>query len=133
MKGTYPKAVYILITLLGIVLLILNTVLDLSITVGAVGAGLFAYGLNRLVGEWRVKNNPEFAKRLEISNQDERLAFIADKSRSWTLIVTIIALTVSGIILLSIGQEAYGYTCLYTTCGISVVYFIVYKIISRRY
>ena len=48
MKGTYPKQVYILITILGITLLLLNSVLNLSITVGAVGAGLFAYGANML-------------------------------------------------------------------------------------
>lgn len=133
MKGTYPKQVYILITILGITLLILNSVLNLSITVGAVGAGLFAYGANRLIGEWRVKNNPEYAKQLEISNQDERLAFIADKSRSATLIITIVVLAAAGIMLLSIDQKAYGNTCLYIICGISMVYFIVYQIISRRY
>ncbi len=133
MKGTYPKQVYILITILGIALLTLNSVLELSVAAGAVGAGLFAYGINRLIGEWRVKNNPEYAKQLEISNQDERLAFIADKSRSATLIITIIVLTVLGILLLSIDQKPYGYTCLYIICGISAVYFIVYQVISRRY
>ncbi len=133
MKGNYPKSVYILITVLGIILLILNSVLDLNVAVSAVGAGLFAYGINRLIGEWRVKNNPDYAKKLEIANQDERLAFIADKSRSATLIITIFVLSILGVILLSIDQEAYGNACLYTTMGISLLYFIVYRIISRRY
>ncbi len=133
MKGTYPAPVYIVITVLGTALLVLNSAMDLPIAVGAVGAGVFAYGLCRLIGEWRIKNRPEYAKELEISNQDERMAFIADKSRSATLIITVIVLSVLGIILLSIGQKAYGYTCLYATCGISAIYFIVYQIISRRY
>ena len=133
MKGNFPKPVYILTTLLGIALLILNSALELTVAVTAVGAGLFAYGANRLIGEWRVKHNPEYARQQEISNQDERLAFIADKSRSATLIITIFVLSILGIILLSTGLEAYGNTCLYTTMGISVLYFVVYRIISRRY
>ena len=133
MKGTYPKPVYILITVLGIALLILHSILDLTIAAGAVGAGLFAYGVNRLIGEWRVRNDPEYAKKLEIANRDERLAFIADKSRSATLIITIFVLSILGIILLSMDQEAYGNACIYTTCGITVLYFIVYRILSHRY
>ena len=133
MKGNYPKPVYILITILGIVVLILNAVLDLAVAASAIGAGLFAYGLTRLVGEWRVKHDPKYAKKLEISNKDERLAYIADKSRSMTLIFTVIILAVLGIVLLSLGQNLYGYGCFYTMCGISLLYFIIYQILSRRY
>ena len=133
MKGNFPKPVYILITVLGITLLILNSVLDLPIAACAVGAGLFAYGFNRLVGEWRVKHNPEYAKKLEIANQDERLAFIADKARSMTLIIVIMALSILGVILVSINLKPYGFACFYITCGISVLYFVVYQILSRRY
>ena len=133
MKGTYSKPVYILITILGIALLILNSVFDLTIAVTAFGAGLFAYGFTRLLGEWRVKHNPEYAKKLEISNQDERLAYIADKARSTTLIITIMVLCVTGIALLSFHQIAYGNTCMYIVCGISFIYFIVYQIFSRKY
>ena len=133
MKGTYPKAVYILITVLGIILLILNSVLNLPIAACAVGAGLFAYGFNRLVGEWRVKHNPDYAKKLEIANQDERLAFIADKARSMTLMIVIMALSILGVILVSINLKPYGFACFYITCGISILYFVVYQILSRRY
>ncbi|MBR2188472.1 MAG: hypothetical protein IJ860_03540 [Eubacterium sp.] len=133
MKGSYPKQVYILITILGFVLLVLNAVLDLTTAASAVGAGLFAYGLNRLVGEWRVNHNPEYAKKLEIANQDERLAFIADKARSMTLIIVILALSILGLVLVSINLKPYGFACFYITCGISVLYFVVYQILSRRY
>ena len=133
MKGNFPKPVYILITVLGITLLILYAALELPIAACAVGAGLFAYGFNRLVGEWRVKHNPEYAKKLEIANQDERLAFIADKARSMTLIIVIMALSILGVILVSINLKPYGFACFYITCGISVLYFVVYQILSRRY
>ena len=133
MKGNFPKPVYILITVLGITLLILNSVLNLPIAACAVGAGLFAYGFNRLVGEWRIKHNPEYAKKLEIANQDERLAFIADKARSMTLMIVIMALSILGVILVSINLKPYGFACFYITCGISVLYFVVYQILSRRY
>lgn len=133
MKGTYPKQVYILITILGFTLLVLYTVLDLTIAACAVGAGFFAYGLNRLVGEWRVKHNPEYAKKLEIAAKDERLAFIAEKARSMTLIIVILALSILGVVLVSINLKPYGLACFYVTCGISILYFFVYQILSHRY
>lgn len=133
MKGTYPKFVYILMTVLGASVLIINAWMDLSVAVCAIGAGLFAYGVNRLIGEWRITHDPEYARQLEIANQDERLAYIADKSRSMTLIITVISLAVLGIVLQSVGMKSYGLLCLYTMCGISVLYFIIYKLLSRKY
>ena len=133
MKGTYPRFVYILMTLLGASVLVINAWMDLTVAVCAIGAGLFAYGVNRLIGEWRVKHDPEYARQLEIANQDERLAYIADKSRSMTLIITVISLAVLGIVLQSIGMKSYGLLCLYIMCGISVLYFIIYKVLSRKY
>ena len=133
MKGTYPRFVYILMTLLGASVLVINAWMDLTVAVCAIGAGLFAYGVNRLIGEWRVKHDPEYARQLEIANQDERLAYIADKSRSMTLIITVISLAVLGIVLQSVGMKSYGFLCLYIMCGISVLYFIIYKVLSRRY
>ena len=56
MKGTYPRFVYILMTLLGASVLVINAWMDLTVAVCAIGAGLFAYGVNRLIGEWRVKH-----------------------------------------------------------------------------
>ena len=93
MKGTYPRFVYILMTLLGVFVLVINALMDLTVAVCAIGAGLFAYGVNRLIGEWRVTNDPAYARQLEIANKDERLAYIADKSRSMTLIITVISLS----------------------------------------
>ena len=56
MKGTYPRFVYILMTLLGVSVLVINAYMDLTVAVCAIGAGLFAYGVNRLIGEWRVRS-----------------------------------------------------------------------------
>lgn len=133
MKGSYPKWVYILMIISGVAVMAAGAAFDLTVAASAIGAGLFAYGANRLVGEWRVKNHPEYARKLEIANQDERLAYIADKSRSLTLIITILVLAVLGVILVSVGQKPYGYGCLYIMCGISVLYFIVYQVLSRKY
>lgn len=133
MKGNYPTPIYILMTLLGIAILIANSLLGLPIAASAVGAGLLAYGINRLIGAWRVSHDPEYAKKLETANRDERLSFIADKSRSVTLIIAILTLSVLGIILLSVGQKPYGLACFYITCGISFLYFVVYQVLSRMY
>lgn len=133
MKGTYPIPVYLLITLIGIAILIVGAALDLPVAATAIGAGLFAMGVTRLIGEWRTQHDPDYAKRIETANQDERLNYIADKARSMTLIILVIALSVLGVVFLSVGQKPYGYACLYTTCGTTVTYIVVYQILSRTY
>jgi uncharacterized membrane protein len=133
MKGTYPIPVYLVITLIGIAILIVGAALDLPVAATAIGAGLFAMGVTRLIGAWRTEHDPDYAKRIETANQDERLNYIADKARSMTLIILVIALSVLGVVFLSVGQKPYGYACLYTTCGTAVTYIVVYQILSRTY
>ena len=133
MKGTYPIPVYLLITLIGIAILIVGAALDLPVAATAIGAGLFAMGVTRLIGAWRTEHDPAYAKRIETANQDERLNYIADKARSMTLIILVIVLSVLGVIFLSVGQKPYGYACLTTTCGTTVTYIVVYQILSRTY
>ena len=133
MKGTYPTPVYLLIAAIGIATMIAGAALDLPIAANAIGAGLFAMGVTRLMGEWRTQHDPDYAKRIETANQDERLVYIADKARSMTLVILVIVLSVLGVIFLSVGQKPYGYACLTTTCGTTVLYIVVYQILSRTY
>ena len=133
MKGTYPTPVYLLIAAIGIATMIAGAALDLPIAANAIGAGLFAMGVTRLIGAWRTEHDPDYAKRIETANQDERLVYIADKARSMTLVILVIVLSVLGVIFLSVGQKPYGYACLTTTCGTTVLYIVVYQILSRTY
>ena len=133
MKGSLPKVVYYLMALSGTAILIAGTIYDVTIAITAIGAGLLAYGVNRIVGEWRVKKDPEYAKKINIANKDERLSYIADKSKSMTLGLSVIILSITGIILLSLDMMEYGNCCFYIVCGISLLYFIVYQAVSRGY
>ena len=133
MKGTYPTPAYLLIAAIGIATMKAGAALDLPIAASAIGAGLFAMGVTRLMGEWRTQHDPDYAKRIETANQDERLVYIADKARSMTLVILVIVLSVLGVIFLSVGQKPYGYACLTTTCGTTLLYIVVYQILSRTY
>ena len=133
MKGNFPKWIYFLMVIAGAGVIIAGSVLDLTVAAPSIGAGLFAYGVCRLAGEWRTRKNPEYAKQMETANKDERLAFIADKARSLTLVISIIILAILGIIFLSVGLKPYGFECLFIMSGISFLYFIVYQVVSRRY
>ncbi len=132
MKGNYPTVVYILIAVLGAAILAVSILFNLNLAVAALGVGILAYGANRLIGDWRVRNNPEYAAKIRTEGRDERLAYIADKSRSITLLLTVVLLAVISIVLLSAGMTAYGNLLLYVMCGITFLYFIVYQIIRSR-
>lgn len=133
MKGSFPTWVYVLITISGLAVLITDAALELSVAASAIGAGLFAYGVNRLIGEWRGKKNPDYARQLELANKDERVAYIADKSRSMTLVIMIYVLAVLSVVLQSLGMRDYGLMCSYIVGGIALLYFFVYRILSRKY
>ena len=124
-----PKPFYILIIIIAVVFLILPALGLNPIIFSAAGGGLIAYGLSGL----RVYRDPEYAKQMEISNQDERLHYIADKSRSMTLNIVLCGLGATGIILLALDYKPYGYGCILLMCGIALLYFIIYQVLSRRY
>lgn len=131
MKRNHLKPVYIvLIIILALVIMLLPALVGLNpVAAGAAGAGLLTFG----VTQWRVYSDPDYAKSQELLSQDERLAYIADKSRSITLTIMLYGLPLTGLVLLALDLKPYGLGCILITCGILLLYFIIYQIMSRRY
>jgi uncharacterized membrane protein len=50
-----------------------------------------------------------------------------------TLNIVLCGLGAGGIILLALGHKPYGYGCILLMCGIALLYFIIYQVLSRRY
>ena len=132
MKGSFPLWVYILFVIAGLAVIAAGS-RDLSVVSVSFGAGLVGYGLSRIVGEVRQRRDPGYAQRLEVRSRDERLAFLGDKARSMTLVITVIGLAVLSIALRAAGKSASADLCLYIMSGVAAVHFIVYRILSARY
>ena len=97
------------------------------------GGGLAAVGAVRLALAARYKKEPDYARQIDISNNDERNRFISGKAKSWTMYLTVIILAVLSIILRAAGSVSQSQICLYVMCGMLVIYWVAYMILSRKY
>ena len=97
------------------------------------GGALIGVSAVRLMLLVRYKKDPEYAKHVDISNEDERLRFIADKARSRAFFFSILLLCALGIILRPLGCVDESQMCFYTVCGMEVIYLICRFITNREF
>lgn len=97
------------------------------------GGGISGVAAVRLYLGIKYRNDSEYARKIDISNSDERTVFIANKSKSWAFYATVIGEAVAGSVLFSTGYTALGQVCYYTLCGMCLVYWITYMILNKKY
>ena len=97
------------------------------------GGALIGVSVVRLMLLVRYKKDPEYAKHVDISNEDERLRFIADKARSRAFFFSILLLCALGIILRPLGCVGESQMFFYPVCGMEVIYLSCRAVVNRKY
>ena len=124
---------YIVLLIIGAALVLSGSFNYIDEFWSGMGCSLIAVSLLRLILFVRYKKDPEYAKRVDISNEDERVGFVAVKAQSWTLSVSVWILCLLGILLRVIGYAAEAQICFYIVCGMLVIYLICHVVASKRF
>ena len=124
---------YVILVIAGAALFLAGCFEVLDSFWSGMGGGLAAVGAVRLALAARYKKEPDYARQIDISNNDERNRFISGKAKSWTMYLTVIILAVLSIILRAAGSVSQSQICLYVMCGMLVIYWVAYMILSRKY
>lgn len=95
--------------------------------------GLAGVSAMRLVQAARYAKDPAYAKRVEVSNSDERTAFVAGRSAALAFRLSIMVLAVLCVALYPLGQPVMARVLGFVMCGQLVVYWISYLVLMRRY
>lgn len=124
---------YIILILIGITLTVTPAFGWLDEFWVGMGGGLTGVGAIRLIQIARYKTNEEYAERINVSNQDERNLYLANKARSWAFYYSILCECI-GVIVLRVMEYPELSTLLgFVLCGQLVLYWGSWLWLRKKY
>ena len=120
-------------TVLGAVIVILSCLKILDEFWSGFGAGLVAVGLLQLFRNFRYRTNDEYREKFDTEANDERNKFLSTKAWAWTGYTFILVCAIATIVLKIAGYDDYSFMASMTICVMTVIYFISYIILKRKY
>lgn len=124
---------YIVFLIAGMILIVASMLCEMNQFWTGLGFAFLTISIIRLFKIKKYQTDPEYAKHINISNHDERKAFVSDKAMVLTLKLVIYTFLVVGLLLYILGQVQYGEFCMYGICVIMILYLISYYIVNRKY
>lgn len=119
---------------LGIAMIIVfNTIYTDNEFLSSFGFALTVIGIAKLRNYFLITKSEETLKKQEITESDERNITIANKARSLSFMVYIIAAGLAVIVLQIFNMPQIATFLAYTVCFLIVIYWICYLIIRRKY
>ncbi|MBQ4507040.1 MAG: hypothetical protein II971_07300 [Firmicutes bacterium] len=100
---------------------------------GGIGGGLMGIGIARTAMSVKYNRDPEYREKVDIDASDERNHMIRNKAWAWTGYATVMIAAIGEIAALIMGKRMLMNACAIIVCGILVLYWGCYVIISRRY
>ena len=102
-------------------------------TVAGFGGALIAVSVIFFAKEMRYAKDADYAKRIDASENDERLSFLVGKAAGATFQLTFVGLAVLSLVLPHLGYAEVGRT-LGVVMGIEVlIYWLSYLVLSKKY
>ena len=117
----------------GIAIIVVGTIRILEPWITGIGAGLTAMGGLFLYKSLRYEKDPEYARKVDVSNTDERLSFVSGKAAMWTFQMSVMGLAILSVVLIPLGFEEAARTLGLTMAAITALYWVSYFTLIRRY
>ena len=126
--------------IIGIVYIILGLVLGLLSFLGIVdewwqsfGIAILIVGIADIFRHIKYLHNTEYREKVDLSNNDERIRFIAMKAWSWSGYLFVIIAAIASIALKAFGYDEYSQIAGLSVCLIILLYWINYCILRKKY
>ena len=97
------------------------------------GGALIAVGAVRIIQQIKFRKNPEYREKIEVESKDERNKFIALRAWAWSGYAFVIISAVGTIGFKIAGNDLLSQFCAYTVCLVTILYWISYMILRRKY
>ena len=97
------------------------------------GAALAVMAVLRLAMLLFYRKNETYAQKIDVRNGDERNRFLAEKARSWTMYISILAAACGTVVFRALGQDTYSTACGLFVAVMVAVYWISYLVLKRKY
>lgn len=97
------------------------------------GSALLVMGIVRIVRHVRLVRSSSAMKKQEIAETDERNVMLAEKARSWAYCLTVSIAGLAVIVLSLLGWHEQVLSLAWLVCGMTLLYWICWMIIRRKY
>lgn len=97
------------------------------------GITLAVMGLLRIFQHRKITADEKSIRQQELTESDERTRMIAERARSWTFSLSVTIAGIAVIVLSLLGYHEEALPLSWFVCGMAVIYWICYIIISKKY
>lgn len=104
-----------------------------NIFLSTFGTCMIVMGLVRILRHVRLVRSDSAVKRQEIAETDERNLMMAERARAWAFSSTVLGAGVAVIVLSLLGYHDAALPFAWLVCGMTVLYWICWNIIRKKY
>ena len=97
------------------------------------GIALAVMGILRIIQHRKITADEKSIRQQELTESDERTRMIAERARSWTFSLSVTIAGIAVIVLSLLGYHEEALPLSWFVCGMVVIYWICYIIISKKY
>lgn len=133
MKNSQRIAWYSVLAVAGIVVAVTACLGYTDSSMAGLGGALTVLAALKLLKAAKYARDPEYARKVDASNSDERLAFLASKASEVTFQISVVVLAVLSLALRPFGLKAVADTLSCAMAAEVAVYWVSYLVVSRRY
>ena len=133
MTKSQKNLVYVAEFVVGIAVVVLGCLEYVDSYWSGLGGALAGVAAIRLVMAVRYARDPTYARKVEVNNSDERVAFVAGRSADMTFRLSILGLALLAIVLWPLGYTSTSRILGLVMCAETMLYWVTYMIMMRKY
>lgn len=135
-KKKLKQRLYIAVSYIGLGFTLLTTAMlsrSDNFFLTAFGIGLLLNGIMRILRYRKITKDDQTIRKQELEENDERLRMLSERAKSWTFSFSIMAAGTVMIVLSLLGYHEEALPLAWFVCGMTVLYWICWNIIRRKY
>ena len=129
-KRFYLNIVYVVI---GVALLACGIFEIVDSFWSGMGGALIGVGAIRIYQYIKFRKNPEYREKIEIEANDERNKFLSGRAWAWAGYIFVILNAIGTIAFKVAGNELLSQYCAYSVCIISILYWVSFLFLRKKY
>ena len=129
-KRFYLNIVYVVI---GVALLACGIFEIVDSFWSGMGGALIGMGAIRIYQYIKFRKNPEYREKIEIEANDERNKFLSGRAWAWAGYIFVILNAIGTIAFKVAGNDLLSQYCAYSVCIISILYWVSFLVLRKKY
>lgn len=97
------------------------------------GIVLLVMGFVRMVRYWRIAKDEKSIRKQELAENDERIRMLSERAKSWAFSLSLMASGIAVIVLSLLGHHDQATPFAWFVCGMTVLYWLCWAILGKKY